>query len=89
MKTTGTSQWDSPNTGATNASGFSALPAGTLGSNGNWTGVHTFTLFWTTSEVVTTGDIAAASHELRNDAAQVGRYYHYKSDVMSVRCVRD
>ncbi len=89
MKTTGTSQWDSPNTGATNASGFSALPAGTLGSNGNWTGVHILTIFWTTNEVVTTGDIAAATHELRNDTSQVRRYYHYKSDVMSVRCVRD
>jgi uncharacterized protein (TIGR02145 family) len=45
LKSTGTTYWQSPNTGATNSSGFSALPGGyrdyfgkffSVGYNGNW-----------------------------------------------------
>ncbi|MDD4466790.1 MAG: fibrobacter succinogenes major paralogous domain-containing protein [Patescibacteria group bacterium] len=52
MKTT-TPDWQSPNVGATNASGFSALPAGARSSSGNsydqpeFLGLGTSASFWT------------------------------------------
>ncbi len=50
MKETGTSHWKSPNTGATNSSGFTALPAGIRDSGGlyfAYYGSHAF--FWTST----------------------------------------
>jgi len=54
LKTTGTSLWQTPNKGATNSSGFSAIPAGTRGPFGNsLTGTFGqmgfFTYMWTTT----------------------------------------
>lgn len=55
MKETGTLRWQSPNTGATNASGFTALPGGTrerfgifrdIGLRGNWWGTPGTTDTW-------------------------------------------
>ena len=36
MKEIGTAHWQSPNQDATNSSGFTSLPGGWCGSNGNW-----------------------------------------------------
>ena len=47
MKETGTTYWASPNTGATNERGFSALPGGYRdGSNGMCTGMDSLAYFW-------------------------------------------
>lgn len=51
MKSTGTSLWQSPNTGATNESGFTALPAGFLqGFNGEFNNKSITAYFWSSSE---------------------------------------
>lgn len=42
MKETGTKHWDSPNTGATNESGFSALPGGYRNYTGFFSSIITF-----------------------------------------------
>lgn len=48
MKSSGTSLWESPNTGATNESGFSANPAGWRHpNNSNFVGLGKITDFWT------------------------------------------
>jgi uncharacterized protein (TIGR02145 family) len=50
LKEIGTSHWISPNTGATNATGFTALPGGLWnGSAGNWSAPGYGTLLWTSS----------------------------------------
>jgi uncharacterized protein (TIGR02145 family) len=87
MKTT--SQWNAPNSGATNESGFSGLPSGArdgfsdgtfynLGNRGHW---------WSSSE----GDQFnyGRYRSLSYFNAGVGRYGYYKRSGYCIRCVRD
>jgi uncharacterized protein (TIGR02145 family) len=43
--------WNSPNTGATNESLFSAVPGGGRGNNGVFSGINDFGYFWTSQEI--------------------------------------
>ncbi|MCX6280045.1 MAG: hypothetical protein NT004_18430 [Bacteroidetes bacterium] len=54
MKTTGTIQagtglWNSPNTGATNESGFSSVPAGSRSSNGTFSDIGVIGSWWSST----------------------------------------
>ena len=51
MKEVGTLHWASPNTGATNSSGFSALPAGSRNFFGSFDNITYSTFFWSTTEI--------------------------------------
>ncbi len=94
MKTTGTFEsgtglWNAPNTGATNASGFSALPAGVHIMSPmppNYQYLHQYTHFWssTTNEW---GDRYSIS--LSHSSSQVTSFYTYEPDSWSVRCIKD
>jgi uncharacterized protein (TIGR02145 family) len=50
MKETGTAHWYSPNTGATNSSGFTALPGGNRDYNGPFSNLTSSGFFWSASE---------------------------------------
>lgn len=50
MKETGTVHWLSPNTGATNSSGFTALPAGYINPEGSFLELSASANFWTSSQ---------------------------------------
>ena len=50
LKTAGTFFWNSPNTGATNASGFSALPAGIRKDDGTFLYLGRWNYIWTSTE---------------------------------------
>ena len=50
LKEAGTDHWQTPNTGATNVSGFTALPAGCYDYNSGGSGRERNTGFWTSSE---------------------------------------
>jgi uncharacterized protein (TIGR02145 family) len=50
MKTKGTRHWQSPNLGATNESGFSALPGGQLGHQLNFEDINVKAHWWSASE---------------------------------------
>lgn len=50
MKENGTIHWDSPNTGATNESGFSALSAGPRLYDGDFSHLGSHAYFWSSSE---------------------------------------
>ena len=84
MKTTGTT-WNSPNSGATNESGYSGLPGGVRdtgaffndGTNGNW---------WSATQ---TSTINAWSRKLTNTSSTLFRTFDKKSNGYSVRCLRD
>ncbi|MDD3711096.1 MAG: FISUMP domain-containing protein [Patescibacteria group bacterium] len=49
MKEVGTTHWNSPNTGATNESGFTALSAGGRDADGFFDGIADYALFWSSS----------------------------------------
>ena len=46
MKSTGTTNWTSPNNGATNSSGFTGLPGGTRGTFGFFSDIGTAGFWW-------------------------------------------
>jgi uncharacterized protein (TIGR02145 family) len=51
MKSSGYTHWDSPNTGATNESGFSALPGGYRSSLGDYFFMGSSAFFWSSMEI--------------------------------------
>ncbi|MCF8330924.1 MAG: fibrobacter succinogenes major paralogous domain-containing protein, partial [Bacteroidales bacterium] len=86
MKETGTSHWSSPNEGATNESGFSALPGGCHVGNGNFNGVGSYARFWSSTE---TNSYNAWFLKLVYDYSVVYYRNYPKGHGFSVRCVKD
>jgi uncharacterized protein (TIGR02145 family) len=87
MKNTGTQYWISPNTAATNESGFTALSGGFRdNSTGVFLGVGNRGLWWSSSEF-STG--SALSRELTYNFSNSFRSSNPKGDGLSVRCLRD
>ncbi len=86
LKEQGTTHWTSPNTGATNSSGFTALPGGFRGSNGSfgWSGSYGY--LWSSTETSGTG---AWRRVLMNNYAQVYLDSYPKDNGFSVRCLKD
>jgi uncharacterized protein (TIGR02145 family) len=85
LKMTGTEYWGDPNTGATNSSGFFALPAGYRGLNGTFLGERTSGNWWTATNNTT----GAWKRYLSNTSSQVYRYTDYMKYGFSVRCVKN
>ncbi len=50
LKESGTTHWISPNTGATNESGFTGLPGGYRASNGPYTDISISASFWSSTD---------------------------------------
>ena len=86
MKSTGTQYWISPNTGATNSSGWSGLPGGLRGGNGSFASISNNGYWWSSTETYTTRDWSRA---LVYGSGDVFRDYNSKAFGFSVRCVRD
>lgn len=86
LKETGTAHWLSPNTGATNSSGFTAFAGGWRQTDGSFFGPGTAGCFWTTSEA---SPEVGVYRYLYNVSAQVGLFNGWKSAGMSARCVKD
>jgi uncharacterized protein (TIGR02145 family) len=86
MKETGTTHWASPNTGATNTSGFTALPGGYRYSNGSFSDLTNYTLFWSSSQY----DASYSwNRYLSYTTSNVYRYSYYKMYGVSGRCLKD
>ncbi|MDZ4203180.1 MAG: fibrobacter succinogenes major paralogous domain-containing protein [Bacteroidales bacterium] len=79
-------RWDSPNTEATDQYGFSALPGGYRGSNGNFGYVGSSGLLWSATEYSSTN---VWYRSMTYEYGSVFRPNSYKTYGFSVRCVRD
>jgi len=93
LKETDTLHWKAPNTGATNESGFTALPSGARGSDGSF-GIDTFLgkfCSWWTS----TGDTTEPTHSyaldwfLSNTTRNIVWASQTKQNGFSVRCLKN
>ena len=87
MKEAGLTHWAWPNTGATNSSGFTGLPAGGHSSYWNWNGIFIQTAFWSSTEWNNTG-ACSCYLETYNEEARAGGS-SLKSSGYSVRCIKD
>lgn len=92
LKSTGTIQagtglWNGPNTGATNASGFSALPGGfiTIMGASNNSAINGY--YWTSNEVNSTTGYGRSFYHDPGSVIQTANFG--KRSGMSVRCIRD
>jgi len=86
LKETDTIHWDSPNTGATNSSGFNALPGGFRGFNGSLFDLNLLTYFWSST---VSFDSYIWFRRLDYNNADVLRGGYDKVGGLSVRCIRD
>ena len=87
LKETGTTHWQSPNNGATNSSGFTALPGGyRLSSTGGFAFLSILGYWWSSTDA---GGSDAWSRSLQYANAKAPRSSQNKSYGFSVRCLRD
>ena len=86
LKETGTTHWASPNTGATNETGFTALPGGYRIDNGSFGDIGYYGYWWSA-----TGSNAADAwfRYMDYSNSSVSRSNYFKEVGFSVRCVRD
>ena len=86
MKSTGTQFWLSPNIGATNETGFSALPNGMRSSNGTFSGIGSYGYYWSTwSDHPST----RKRWEFRNSQTILAPFSVGIRDGYSIRCIKD
>ena len=87
MKETGATHWLSPNTGATNSSGFSALPGGCRYTSGKFVAIGD-TSYWWSSTASNIPNSNSWSRTVGFNDAGVSRPNDDWNNGFSVRCVR-
>jgi uncharacterized protein (TIGR02145 family) len=88
LKEEGTLHWKSPNYGATNESGFTALPGGVRNTGGSFRDVDGLGSWWTSTEYVD-NPLEAWPRFMGYGDINVGRNPQSKKDGLSVRCLKD
>lgn len=86
MKETGTTRWLTPNTGATNSSGFTGLPGGFRYFNGGFSSIGSKGYWWITTEF---NAPTAWDYYLNNNDGLSNKDYNFKQHGFSVRCLKD
>ena len=86
LKEVGTTHWNSPNTGATNSSGFSALAAGYNGSDAYKVYIGLMAYFWSYDEGFADSEVARALYSTKGEST---RYGITRENGLSVRCIKD
>jgi uncharacterized protein (TIGR02145 family) len=79
-----TTGWTSPNSGATNESGFTGLPGGIRSTNGTYNNIGYDGFWWSSTE-----NVYAWTRRLTYGDSSFYRNSSYKRNGFSVRCVRD
>jgi M6 family metalloprotease-like protein/uncharacterized protein (TIGR02145 family) len=86
LKEAGTTHWQSPNVGATNESGFTALPGGTCLEDGAFINIGTSGYWWSSTED-RPGVSVGRQLNYYFDAVDFPTFYN--QDGLSVRCVKN
>ena len=86
LKEIGTAHWAIPNEGATNESGFTAVPGGYRYLDGTFSSMDFHALFWSTTGLHSSYAWARTLYDSHSD---VTRNYYNRRTGFSVRCIRD
>ena len=86
MREAGTSHWASPNTGATNSSGFTGLPGGKLNGEFRFLDIGAFGYWWSSSSNISYYAWSRVLAFLWGDAFS---FDYTKQEGLSVRCMRE
>ena len=86
LKGTGTTYWQSPNTGASDSTGFNALPGGCRSTNGLFYYLGSQCAFWSSTEINSYNAWFSGITYNHNDIYRINLI---KSSGFSVRCVKD
>lgn len=86
LKETGTDHWQSPNKGATNESGFTALPGGYRTMNGKFFYANGGSGWWSSTKYNST---YAWSRGMHSDTDHVSRGANELPNSLYVRCLKD
>ncbi len=90
LKEEGTSSWKTPNTLASNESGFTALPGGYRSYNGTFNLMRIDGFWWSSSEKSWYGSTNTVVYRnLKYDGPDLFREVAVKSNGFSVRCVKN
>ncbi len=86
LKERGTVHWNIPNSGATNESGFTALPCGARGEVGQFCFLGTVGFWWSADF---TSNRTAFLRGATNYSTNIFKYTYNKEYGFSVRCIKD
>ncbi len=81
-----TTHWESPNFGATNVSGFTALPGGSRFRSGAFNNIETNGGWWTTTD---RDDLTAWYYALHYTHSKMNRFSGNRGAGFSVRCIKN
>jgi uncharacterized protein (TIGR02145 family) len=90
LKESGTAHWLSYNTGATNETGFTALPGGYRSNDGSYASIGFIGYWWTATRSENPPLLFACNRLMKRSDGVVGRESHTMGIIgASVRCVKD
>jgi uncharacterized protein (TIGR02145 family) len=87
LKEVGTSHWVAPNNGATNSSGFTALPTDRRNVDGSFIVFTGYDGYWWTA--TSTGATGANTRNLQTGTSEIFLSFTNKHQGLSVRCVKN
>jgi uncharacterized protein (TIGR02145 family) len=87
--TASTGLWKSPNTGADDSSGFSALPGGSRNTVGSFNKIRDAAFFWSATQIGTFSGDNAWSRQLSYNDSSVTRNNSLRAIGGSIRCLKD
>ncbi len=86
LKETGTTKWITPNTGATNLIGFSAIPGGSRSNYSTFYTLNNFARWWSSTSY---NESDAWRRSVTYNESTIDRYTAKKTNGFSVRCIQD
>ena len=85
LKEKGITHWKSPNTDATNETGFSALPGGYRSFNGSFNYIKIYGYWWSSTVI----NRNTYSTQLSYKSGSMDIYINYQANGLSVRCLKN